>query len=338
MTDTRWVNGGIEYKARRWSAADHPRDSKGRFIETGAEVRIFGGARGTVLRNVGGGKIEVQRSSDGAKLIVHRNFLEVVKGAGGKAPTAQRSDAVQAAPVQAPSPDAVEATPGPPPPDSTRPSAAVQEPTTPEDRAARVKRMQQEALQKAGLDDGRWKVTGNYVATSVTRLQPGDVIRTQGDGVRTDPVELPRRGGGKLSRYADKHREVARVDKNDDGTHTVHFTDGTSTGAEGGSVTGSPYKGAYAVYAGDRSKVVGRVPDEGVPDDPNPAPTAKLTMTAYSQSGAPLASRSVPSSPRWRRPRSSRPASPSPLASAPPPAARRTVPARRTVWRSSGPS
>lgn len=98
----------LQFKVRPpvFNEEDHPRDRKGRFIETGAEVRIWGGQLATVLRNVGGGKIEVQRK-DGQKVVVHRNYLTVVARPDGSAPTDQTGD-VSAAPVEAPSPDAAE--------------------------------------------------------------------------------------------------------------------------------------------------------------------------------------------------------------------------------------
>lgn len=84
----------------------HPRDRKGRFIETGAEVRIWGGQTGTVERNVGGGKIEVLRA-DGKKVIVHRNYLTVIAAPGGKAPETDPAKAPDV-PVEEASPDAEE--------------------------------------------------------------------------------------------------------------------------------------------------------------------------------------------------------------------------------------
>jgi hypothetical protein len=84
-----------------WDENKHPRDSKGRFIETGAEVRIFGGWLGKVLRNVGGGNIEVQRT-DGKSVIVNRNYLTVTKRPDGSAPT---SDEHQATDIEEGKPD-----------------------------------------------------------------------------------------------------------------------------------------------------------------------------------------------------------------------------------------
>ncbi|MFI9845124.1 hypothetical protein ACIHFD_49455 [Nonomuraea sp. NPDC051941] len=87
------ITANVETKARRavWNTDDHPRDRRGRWIETGAEVRVWGGGRGTVVRNVGGGRLEV-RLADGSLQRVHRNYLTVERSPGGKAPTG-RADA-----------------------------------------------------------------------------------------------------------------------------------------------------------------------------------------------------------------------------------------------------
>lgn len=100
----------LQYKIGKpsgWDENAHPRDRKGRFIETGAEVRIWGGQLGRVLRNVGNGKIEVERA-DGNKVIVHRNYLTVTARPNGEEPTAVESEDVAEAPVVEASPDAVE--------------------------------------------------------------------------------------------------------------------------------------------------------------------------------------------------------------------------------------
>lgn len=70
----------------------HPRDSKGKFIETGAEVRLRGGADGVVV-GVGkrGGWIVVDRT-DGQRVEVHRGNLTVVRRADGSAPTTVAAD------------------------------------------------------------------------------------------------------------------------------------------------------------------------------------------------------------------------------------------------------
>ncbi|MGA4995826.1 hypothetical protein [Nonomuraea bangladeshensis] len=102
MTEQRtWTIGGVTYtasleekKARRLRNAfdpDQPRDRKGRWIETGASVSIWGGGSGTVARNLGGGRLEVH-TADGRKLAVHRNYLTVTAAPGGKKPSGDPSD------------------------------------------------------------------------------------------------------------------------------------------------------------------------------------------------------------------------------------------------------
>jgi hypothetical protein len=100
----------LQYKIRRpdFDEAEHPRDRLGRFIETGAHVSIWGGATGTVLRNVGGGRLEVRRDGDDKPVIVHRNYLTVTARPDGGKPVTDVADAPAPAPVEAPSEDAVE--------------------------------------------------------------------------------------------------------------------------------------------------------------------------------------------------------------------------------------
>lgn len=114
MTTSTFTRGGLRFtvdgaKARPvWNESDHPRDRLGRFIETGAEVRMWGGQGGTVVRNVGGGRIEIERS-DGSHVIVHRNYLTVTQRPDGSAPTSQRSDDIAALEETEASAEAVEA-------------------------------------------------------------------------------------------------------------------------------------------------------------------------------------------------------------------------------------
>ncbi|WP_433513720.1 hypothetical protein ACQP2T_60920 [Nonomuraea sp. CA-143628] len=101
MTNQRtWTIGGVTYtagleeKARRLRNAfdpEQPRDRKGRWIETGASVSIWGGGTGTVARNLGGGRLEVH-TTDGRKISVHRNYLTVTAAPGGKKPSGNPAD------------------------------------------------------------------------------------------------------------------------------------------------------------------------------------------------------------------------------------------------------
>ncbi|MEU8378700.1 hypothetical protein [Streptosporangium sp. NPDC048865] len=90
-----WTIGGVtfEVKARRRNNfdPDQPRDRKGRWIETGASVSIWGGGKGIVERNLGGGYLEV-RTPDERKLRVHRNYLTVTQRPNGAKPSDRNAD------------------------------------------------------------------------------------------------------------------------------------------------------------------------------------------------------------------------------------------------------
>ncbi|MFI6634301.1 hypothetical protein ACIBI7_35930 [Nonomuraea fuscirosea] len=120
MTNQRtWTIGGVTYtaeleeKARRLRSAfdpDQPRDRKGRWIETGASVSIWGGGTGTVARNLGGGRLEVH-TADGRKLAVHRNYLTVTAAPGGKKPSGNPADRPRPQRAGKPSKDVQDFTP-----------------------------------------------------------------------------------------------------------------------------------------------------------------------------------------------------------------------------------
>ncbi len=95
----------VKVARARFSEVDHPRDRKGRFIEKGATVSIFGGGQGTVLRNAGYGKIDVART-DGKIVRVHRNYLTVEKRPGGGKPSADPQDVEALAPEKVTGSDA----------------------------------------------------------------------------------------------------------------------------------------------------------------------------------------------------------------------------------------
>jgi N12 class adenine-specific DNA methylase len=88
----------------------HPRDRVGRFIETGAEVRIWGGALARVLRNVGGGRMEVEVAG-GQKRVIHRNYLTVTARPNGDEPTMDSAADVAEAPAQEPDTTVPDVTP-----------------------------------------------------------------------------------------------------------------------------------------------------------------------------------------------------------------------------------
>ncbi len=92
----------------RFDSDVHPRDQKGRFIETGAEVQIWGGRTGTVEKNIGGGFLQV-RMKDGSVQRIHRNYLTVEQRPDGSKPSGAAFGAKpKAMPVEKPDADATE--------------------------------------------------------------------------------------------------------------------------------------------------------------------------------------------------------------------------------------
>ncbi|GAB2858482.1 hypothetical protein GCM10022221_67480 [Actinocorallia aurea] len=77
--------------ARRFRTDLHPRDARGRFIETGATVILWGGGRGTVEGQDRNGRILVRRS-DGKLVAAHRRYVTVTSRPGGGTPTADQAD------------------------------------------------------------------------------------------------------------------------------------------------------------------------------------------------------------------------------------------------------
>jgi hypothetical protein len=102
---TRGRKVEVKVKGEKFDPMQHPRDRFGRFIETGAEVRIVGGFLGRVIKNVGAGNIEVRRS-DGKDVIVNRGHLTVVARPNGDKPVSHPVPNLTAAPVQVASPNA----------------------------------------------------------------------------------------------------------------------------------------------------------------------------------------------------------------------------------------
>ncbi|KIF04136.1 hypothetical protein PL81_20180 [Streptomyces sp. RSD-27] len=75
-------------RARRpWNADLHPRDSKGRFIETGGIARLWGGGMARVLRSLGGRQVLVENLSSHERSNVHASRLTMVARPDGTAPT-----------------------------------------------------------------------------------------------------------------------------------------------------------------------------------------------------------------------------------------------------------
>jgi hypothetical protein len=120
VTDTfTWTRDGLAYTATppdgetkakstgKWTPADarkHPRDSEGKFIETGAEVRILGVGLGRVLADDAGlGKTAV-RLTNGQTRNVPNGSLTVVARPDGSKPTGKPEDLKKPAPPQSAAP------------------------------------------------------------------------------------------------------------------------------------------------------------------------------------------------------------------------------------------
>ncbi len=80
----------IDSRGRRWTSALHPRDSRGRFIETGGIARVFGRGQGKVLRVSGRDMVEVQ-FPDGSRENVQAKRLTMIRRPDGSAPTKSRT-------------------------------------------------------------------------------------------------------------------------------------------------------------------------------------------------------------------------------------------------------
>ncbi|MEU5978420.1 UvrD-helicase domain-containing protein [Streptomyces sp. NPDC047315] len=88
------VQGALEAKAarRKWNPALHPRDSKGRFIETGGTVRLWGGKHARVVRALPNNRILVQDQTgpnefNGQRHTVSAQWVSMVARPDGTAPT-----------------------------------------------------------------------------------------------------------------------------------------------------------------------------------------------------------------------------------------------------------
>ncbi|MCX5182640.1 hypothetical protein [Streptomyces sp. NBC_00268] len=92
----------LEVKAarRKWNPALHPRDSKGRFIETGGTVRLWGGKLARVVRALPNDRILVQDQTspnefNGRRHTTSAKWVSMVARPDGSAPT-DNEDKVQA--------------------------------------------------------------------------------------------------------------------------------------------------------------------------------------------------------------------------------------------------
>ncbi|WP_086682572.1 SNF2-related protein, partial [Streptomyces pseudogriseolus] len=72
---------------RPWNPDLHPRDSKGRFIETGGIARLWGGGMARVLRSLGGRNVLVENLATRKRSTIHASRLTMVARPDGSAPT-----------------------------------------------------------------------------------------------------------------------------------------------------------------------------------------------------------------------------------------------------------
>ncbi|MGW8387111.1 UvrD-helicase domain-containing protein [Streptomyces albidoflavus] len=90
-------SAGLEVKVarRKWNPALHPRDSKGRFIETGGIVRLWGGKLARVVRALPNDRVLVQDRSGpntykGRRHTTSARWVSMVARPNGSAPTTSR--------------------------------------------------------------------------------------------------------------------------------------------------------------------------------------------------------------------------------------------------------
>lgn len=72
---------------RPWNPDLHPRDSKGRFVETGGVARLWGGGLARVVRALGGRNVLVENLATHKQSTVHASRLTMVTRPDGTAPT-----------------------------------------------------------------------------------------------------------------------------------------------------------------------------------------------------------------------------------------------------------
>ncbi|WP_449061741.1 hypothetical protein [Planomonospora algeriensis] len=233
---------GWEVKARRsaFNAAKfnsdlHPRDRLGRFIETGATVTVWGGGRGTVVKNVGGGRIEV-RMANGSVQRVHRNYLTVEKRPDGGKPISKTAEAPRALKVETPSAEAVDFTP--PGPDGRIPVKDLQRGQavivygTPEGSDDDVKRYAGVVRSVSPGEGGGWRlVLGgvNPMAQATTidvddddemaRVMPADKVAAVIDAMRNRAPDAAARARALLEdAVAEDEREASWAGLDPDGS------------------------------------------------------------------------------------------------------------------------
>ncbi|MET9528243.1 UvrD-helicase domain-containing protein [Streptomyces coeruleorubidus] len=72
---------------RPWNPDLHPRDSKGRFIETGGIARLWGGGMARVVRALGGRNVLIENVDTHQRSTIHASRLTMVARPDGTAPT-----------------------------------------------------------------------------------------------------------------------------------------------------------------------------------------------------------------------------------------------------------
>lgn len=194
---------GVEVKAKtgKWDAAraaKNPRDSKGRFIETGAEVRVLNVGLGTVLGQGGPGKTRVQLykngkpADDGETREVDNDYLTVTKRPDGSAPTDKpgaakpgeaKPEAAKPKAPQAAKPDAVAKPEAAAPLDT--PEAIRAHWSTGADAAPDLSDQQREFLRSAGTNaaDVRLSDGKQLVLLQVREGGPWKVVNHHGQNI-----------------------------------------------------------------------------------------------------------------------------------------------------------
>jgi hypothetical protein len=333
---------------------NQPRDSEGKWVETGAELRNhLSGAIGTVIAATSGGKLSEDhftvRLGDGTQATWEQSAVTAIRNKDGSAPTVAkpgtpdaRSELTDAGQAPAPSRlahsiDAVYT--NPPRPSRERSGAATgvrgqltdlhdtvdaeaadvtrrdqrrqqaranvgatiataysrqsssrartaadaiglihdEAPAKAVSRHQKLQQLHEEMLTREGLNDGRWQVDNFGFYSNIGRLQPGDVIYTRGTGSRAIPVELPNARSIDVANNRFP-RTVDRVEERD-GFQVVRFTDGTSTGTEGGSAYDPTHTRGNRVWAvpGARRGDTTTSNDQGDTAAPPPTPTPTPT-------------------------------------------------------------
>ncbi len=80
------VAGGLvrTSNGRTWDPSKHPRDSNGRFIETGGTARVWGGGRGRVVRTLPRNRVEVEFGNGSRRVYPSQHVTMLSRPNGGK--------------------------------------------------------------------------------------------------------------------------------------------------------------------------------------------------------------------------------------------------------------